>query len=64
MTRAPLDLARRYGCAFDAVQMPLNVMDAHFRSFEGLVLPRLVEDGIGVIGMKSTGNGLTRVPAW
>jgi aryl-alcohol dehydrogenase-like predicted oxidoreductase len=38
--------------AWDTVQMPLNVMDAHFRSFERGVLPVLVERGIGVIGMK------------
>jgi hypothetical protein len=38
---------------FDAVQMPLNVMDAHFRSFAHLVLPHLIEHGIAVLGMKS-----------
>src|SRR5205085_6639309 len=43
---------------FDTVQMPLNVMDAHFRSFEKQVLPVLVEEGIGVLGMKSMGDGL------
>ena len=37
-----LDVAAEHGFIFDAVQMPLNVMDAHFRSFEHLVLPRLV----------------------
>jgi aryl-alcohol dehydrogenase-like predicted oxidoreductase len=42
---------------FDAVQMPLNVMDAHFRSFEHQVVPKLVKDGIGVLGMKSLGSG-------
>ena len=42
---------------FDAVQMPLNVMDAHFRSFEHQVLPLLVKEGIGVLGMKSLGFG-------
>ena len=52
-----LELARAAGVAFDAVQMPLNVMDAHFRSFERLVLPELVRDGIGVLGMKSLANG-------
>jgi len=53
-----LELAREHGFAFDAVQMPLSVMDAHYRSFERLVLPELVEQGIGVLGMKSLGNGL------
>jgi predicted aldo/keto reductase-like oxidoreductase len=52
-----LEMARERGVAFDAVQMPLNVMDAHFRSFERLVLPELVRDGIGVLGMKSMANG-------
>lgn len=53
-----LEVAREMGVPFDAVQMPLNVMDAHYRSFEQLVLPGLVRDGIGVIGMKSMANGL------
>jgi aryl-alcohol dehydrogenase-like predicted oxidoreductase len=52
-----LGVAREHGFAFDTVQMPLNVMDAHYRSFEQLVLPELVKDGIGVLGMKSLGNG-------
>lgn len=43
---------------FDTVQMPLNVMDAHFRSFEQNVLPVLVEKKIGVLGMKSMGDGV------
>src|SRR5687768_5371483 len=37
-----LAVAADNGFAFDAVQMPLNVMDAHYRSFEKLVLPELV----------------------
>jgi aryl-alcohol dehydrogenase-like predicted oxidoreductase len=53
-----LRVAREHGVRFDTVQMPLNVMDAHFRSFEKLVLPELVKDGIGVLGMKSMGNGI------
>lgn len=51
-----LDIAREHGFRFDAVQMPLNVMDAHFRSFERQVLPLLVAEGIGVVGMKSMGD--------
>jgi predicted aldo/keto reductase-like oxidoreductase len=47
-----------HGFTFDAVQMPLNVMDAHFRSFAHKVVPVLVEHGIGVLGMKSMGGGL------
>jgi predicted aldo/keto reductase-like oxidoreductase len=42
---------------FDAVQMPLNVMDAHYHSFEHRVVPVLVKDGIGVLGMKALGFG-------
>src|SRR4051812_9353829 len=53
-----LDVARGHGFRFDTVQMPLNVMDAHYRSFERLVLPRLVEEGVGVLGMKPLGNGI------
>ncbi len=43
---------------FDAVQMPLNVMDAHYDSFEKTVLPELVARDIGVLGMKPLCNGL------
>jgi predicted aldo/keto reductase-like oxidoreductase len=53
-----LDLADKHGFRFDTVQMPLNVMDAHYRSFEKKVLPRLVRDEIGVLGMKSMGAGI------
>src|SRR5205085_12558824 len=38
-----LEVAAKHGFRFDAVQMPLNVMDAHFRSFQKLVLPELVK---------------------
>ncbi len=48
-----LAVAAERGFHFDAVQMPLNVMDAHFRSFAHLVLPYLVAHGIAVLGMKS-----------
>jgi len=53
-----LEVARQRGFVFDTVQMPLNVMDAHYRSFERLVLPELVKQNIGVLGMKSLANGL------
>ena len=53
-----LEVAKEHGFRFDAVQMPLNVMDAHFRSFERHVLPVLVKEGIGVLGMKAMGDGL------
>lgn len=51
-----LEIAAQHGFHFDTVQMPLNVMDAHFRSFGKLVLPRLVEQQIGVLGMKPMGD--------
>jgi aryl-alcohol dehydrogenase-like predicted oxidoreductase len=53
-----LETARAHGFHFDAVQMPLNVMDAHYDSFEAKVLPVLVERGIGVLGMKPLGSGV------
>jgi aryl-alcohol dehydrogenase-like predicted oxidoreductase len=53
-----LEVAASHGFTFDAVQMPLNVMDAHYRSFERLVLPGLVRKRIGVLGMKSMANGI------
>jgi predicted aldo/keto reductase-like oxidoreductase len=52
-----LAVAAKNKFRFDAVQMPLNVMDAHFHSFEHQVLPALVKDGIGVLGMKALGFG-------
>jgi aryl-alcohol dehydrogenase-like predicted oxidoreductase len=52
-----LEMAREHGVTFDAVQMPLSVMDAHYRSFEKLVLPELVRQNVGVLGMKSMANG-------
>src|SRR5207248_9269893 len=53
-----LEVAAKHHFRFDAVQMPLNVLDAHFRSFGQKVLPVLVQEGIGVLGMKSMGDGL------
>jgi predicted aldo/keto reductase-like oxidoreductase len=53
-----LKVAKEHGFRFDTVQMPLNVMDAHFRSFEKLVLPTLAREGIGVLGMKSMAHGV------
>src|SRR5207245_11536148 len=51
-----LETARAQGFRFDAVQMPLNVMDAHYDSFEKQVVPVLVEQDIGVLGMKPMGD--------
>jgi aryl-alcohol dehydrogenase-like predicted oxidoreductase len=53
-----LEVAREHGFTFDAAQMPLNVMDAHYRSFEKRVVPELQRQGIGVLGMKSMANGI------
>jgi predicted aldo/keto reductase-like oxidoreductase len=48
--------ASKHDFTFDAVQMPLNVMDAHFNSFEKKVLPVLLKNHIGVLGMKPMGD--------
>src|SRR2546423_1258991 len=50
-----LDMIRR-GYPFDAVQMPLNCLDATFRSFERQVLPEVTKRGIAALGMKSMGG--------
>src|SRR5437899_2273184 len=51
-----LATSSKHGFIFDAVQMPLNVMDAHFNSFEKKVLPVLLKNDIGVLGMKPMGD--------
>ncbi len=51
-----LQVSHDHGFHFDAVQMPLNVMDAHFRSFGYEVLPALVREGIAPLGMKAFGD--------
>lgn len=51
-----LEVADKHGFTFDAVQMPINVMDAHFRSFVNQVVPVLVKRNIGVLGMKTFGD--------
>jgi aryl-alcohol dehydrogenase-like predicted oxidoreductase len=53
-----LEVAKENGFKFDTVQMPLNVMDAHYRSFEKQVVPELVKLKIGILGMKSMANGI------
>src|SRR5207248_2667992 len=42
---------------FDTAQMPLNILDAQFRSFSHQVVPKLVEQGIAVLGMKPMASG-------
>lgn len=51
-----LEHARQHSFHFDTVQMPLNVMDAHFRSFTHEVLPVLNREGIAPLGMKCFGD--------
>lgn len=51
-----LEIAAKHKVQFDAVQMPLNVMDVHFRSFQRDVLPKLVKQKIGVLAMKTFGD--------
>ena len=49
-------MADRHGFHFDTVQMPLNIMDAHYDSFERTVVPMAVARGTGIIGMKAFGD--------
>lgn len=51
-----LETASAHDFRFDTVQLPLNVMDAHYDSFEKLVLPELLKQQIGVLGMKPMGD--------
>lgn len=52
-----LDIAQAHNFHFDTAQMPLNILDAQFRSFAHGVVPKLVEQGIGVLGMKPMAAG-------
>jgi len=54
--RRMLEMADEHGFHFDTVQMPINIMDAHFRSFTQTVVPLLVQKKIGVLGMKTFGD--------
>jgi aryl-alcohol dehydrogenase-like predicted oxidoreductase len=53
-----LETAASHHFHFDTVQMPLNVMDAHYQSFEKKVLPALIQREIGVLGMKPMGDSV------
>jgi len=53
-----LKVAEAHKFLLDTVQMPINVMDYHFRSFTHQVLPELTKRNIGVIGMKSIGDSV------
>ena len=52
-----LELAAAHIFHFDSAQMPLNILDAQFRSFAHQVVPKLVEQGIAVLGMKPMASG-------
>jgi uncharacterized protein len=51
-----LEIAEKHNFHFDTVQMPINVMDAHFRSFTHQVMPVAIKQGIGVLAMKTFGD--------
>jgi aryl-alcohol dehydrogenase-like predicted oxidoreductase len=51
-----LETAQKHNFHFDTVQMPINVMDAHFRSFTHQVMPVALKEGIGVLAMKTFGD--------
>jgi predicted aldo/keto reductase-like oxidoreductase len=51
-----LETAQKHNFHFDTVQMPINVMDAHFRSFTKEVMPVALKQGIGVLAMKTFGD--------
>jgi predicted aldo/keto reductase-like oxidoreductase len=53
-----LAVAKAHGFHFDTIQMPINIMDAHFRSFSQLVVPQALEQKIAVLGMKSFGSDI------
>jgi aryl-alcohol dehydrogenase-like predicted oxidoreductase len=53
-----LEMAEQNGFKFDTVQLPLNLMDAHYRSFSKEVVPELVRQNIGILGMKSMASGI------
>jgi len=51
-----LEIAQKHSFHFDTVQMPINVMDAHFRSFTKEVMPVALKQGIGILAMKTFGD--------
>ncbi len=52
-----LENAQAHNFHFDSAQMPLNILDAQFRSFAHQVVPRLVDQGIAVLAMKPLASG-------
>lgn len=53
-----LEVAQAHSFHFDTAQMPLNILDAQFRSFAHDVVPKLVDQGIAVLGMKPMAAGV------
>jgi diketogulonate reductase-like aldo/keto reductase len=53
------EVAAQHGFHFDTVQMPVNAMDAHFRSFTQHVIPVAQKVGTGILGMKTFGDAYT-----
>jgi predicted aldo/keto reductase-like oxidoreductase len=51
-----IEIAQKHSFHFDTVQMPINVMDAHFRSFAKEVMPIALKQGIGILAMKTFGD--------
>jgi hypothetical protein len=54
-----LEVAQKHGFHFHTVRMPINIMDAHFRSFSQLVVPQALKQRVGVLGTKCFGSGVT-----
>jgi predicted aldo/keto reductase-like oxidoreductase len=52
-----IETAEKHGFHFDTAQMPINIMDAHFRSFQHQVIPVCNAKGIGVLAMKTFAFG-------
>ena len=52
------EVAKRNGFHFDTVQMPINIMDAHYRSFAQMVVPEAMRQHTAVLGMKCFGSGV------
>jgi aryl-alcohol dehydrogenase-like predicted oxidoreductase len=52
-----LEVAAQHKFHFDAAQMPINVLDASFRSFGKQAVPELVKQGVAVLGMKPMASG-------
>jgi aryl-alcohol dehydrogenase-like predicted oxidoreductase len=53
-----LDVARQHGFQFDTAQMPINLMDAHYRSFSHLAAPAVLKENMGLLAMKTMGDGV------